>query len=180
MRHRIAGKKLNRDSQHRQSLFKNLVSDLIRHGSIVTTPAKAKAVQGMVDGLMTKAKKGGVYSRRLIHTSLNRTELVNKLVDVIAPITKNRVSGFTRVTKLSPRMGDNAAQVRLEWVDKAEAPKIEKSSTAKTTPKKSPVKKAEAPKTAPAATLKPPSKEPKKPVTTAPKAGMIRQKSGER
>jgi large subunit ribosomal protein L17 len=182
MRHAVAGKKLNRDSQHRRATFKNLIRGLIDHGRIVTTPAKAKAVQGMIDTLVSRAKKGRVVDRRQIDQVLNHTATVNKLVDVIAPATAARQSGFTRTTKLSPRQGDNAPQVRLEWVDQVtpqakEAP--EKKAVSKKVPAKAvkPAKSVKPVKTA----ATPPITRAKQPApSAAPKTGMIRQKSGER
>lgn len=117
MRHQVKGPKLNRDSQHRRSLYKNLVSALIQHGSIETTEVKAKSIKGLMDKLMTKAKKGGVHNRRMIDRILNQTALVNKLVDVMAPKTGKRVSGFTRIIKLGQRRGDDALMARVEFVD---------------------------------------------------------------
>jgi large subunit ribosomal protein L17 len=182
MRHAIAGKKLNRDSQHRRATFKNLIRGLIDHGRIVTTPAKAKAVQGMIDKLVSRAKKGRVNDRRQIDQVLNHTATVNRLVDVIAPATASRQSGFTRLTKLSPRQGDNAPQVSLEWVDQV-TPQTKVAPEKKVPAQKAPAKAATSTK----------SVKPVKPVSTpaiartkqpaptaAPKAGTIRQKSGER
>ena len=116
MRHRVSGKKLNRDIKHRRALFKNLITSLIVHGQITTTETKAKVVQGKVDKLFTKAKKGNLHSRRQIDSVLNNTKLTNKLVDELAPKTK-RVSGYTRITRLGRRSGDNAMLTRLEFVD---------------------------------------------------------------
>jgi large subunit ribosomal protein L17 len=184
MRHAVVGKKLNRDSQHRVSLFKNLVRELIIMAELLPPPPKAKAVQGLIDKLMTKAKKGGVHQRRLIDHMLNQTKLVNKLVDVIAPTTKDRVSGFTRTTKLASRMGDNAPQVSLEWVDQL-APITPEKTDAKVSKKKDAKKVTDKPKSktkvksslaTPPQTLEPKVQS----KTNAPKPGMIRQKSGER
>lgn len=116
MRHRQANTKLNRDVQHRRALIKNLISSLIIHGQITTTEAKAKAIRGQFDKLVTKAKKGSLHHRRQIDSVLNQTKLTNKLVDEIAPQTK-RASGFTRLTRLSRRLGDDTMMVRLELTD---------------------------------------------------------------
>lgn len=123
MRHRVAGKKLKRDHQHRQALFTNLVSGLIEHGSVETTLPKAKAVKGLVDKLMTKAKKGDMVSRRLIAKSLKKRALVNRLVDELAPKTGKRTSGFTRIIRLGARRGDAAMTARISFVDQVIAPK---------------------------------------------------------
>lgn len=117
MKHNVSGRKLNRDSQHRQALFANLVTALIEHGSIETTLEKAKAVQPLVDKLMTKAKKGSLHHRRMIGKVLPKRPVVNRLVDSIAPATGERTSGFTRIIKLGRRRGDNAMMARFEFVD---------------------------------------------------------------
>lgn len=133
MRHRVAGKKLNRSSGHRQALFRNLVSAFIYHERIETTEAKAEAIRGHVEKLITLAKRGlaagdpayGVHARRLAAARLNRwivtpegerVDLVKKLFEEIAPRYQNRPGGYTRITKLGPRKGDGAPMVVLELV----------------------------------------------------------------
>lgn len=117
MRHRVKGHQLNRDVQHRRALYKNLITSLIVNGHIKTTEAKAKAIKGQVDKLMSKAKKGSLHHRRSIDAYLNRRSVVNKLVDEIAPQTGKRKSGFTRIIRLGARPGDNSMMVKLEFVD---------------------------------------------------------------
>lgn len=133
MRHRVAGKKLNRSSGHRRALFRNLVSALIYHERIETTEAKAEAIRGHAEKLITLAKRGraakdpayGVHARRLAAARMNRwvvtpegerVDLVKKLFDEIAPRYQNRPGGYTRITKLGPRKGDAAPMVVLELV----------------------------------------------------------------
>lgn len=141
MRHRISGRKLNRDSQHRQALFTNLVVALIEHGEIKTTLAKAKSVQALMDKLMTKAKGATLADRRNIAKTLNKRALVNRLVDEVAPHSAKRSSGFTRIVRLGVRRGDDAMMVRLSLVDKpavapvAVAPAKEEAKPAKKTEK---------------------------------------------
>jgi large subunit ribosomal protein L17 len=89
---------------------------LIQYGQIKTTLAKARAVQGAFEKMLTKAKVGTVQNRRLIDETLNQREAVNRLVDVIAPTCK-RHGGDTRIVKLGNRRGDDAAMVRLEIID---------------------------------------------------------------
>lgn len=117
MKHKVKGKKLNRDSQSRRALFKNLFRSLIEHQSIKTDLAKAKAIQAQFDTLINRAKKGTLHDRRQIDKVINNRSLVNQLVDVIAPATKNRLSGFTRIVRINKSLGDNAVKVRLELVD---------------------------------------------------------------
>lgn len=149
MRHRVAGKKLNRDSQHRRALSRNLVTSLVLHGSITTTRAKAQVVQPQVDKLVTQAKKGALHSRRMVESFFAKKALANALVDTIAPKTGKRTSGFTRQIPLGRRKGDDAFMVRLEWVDaidgvdanteeivSPEAAKVEQAKPAQKTPEK--------------------------------------------
>lgn len=134
MRHNVYGRKLNRDHNHRKALFRNLIASLVEYGSITTTMAKAKSVQAMADKLMTKAKVGDVHNQRMIGRFLTKRSLVGKMVNEIAPQTKSRTSGFTRIIKGEFRRGDQAEMVQLEWVDKV--------VVAKTEPKAKPIKDA--------------------------------------
>lgn len=123
MRHRVAGRKLGRSMGHRRALFRNLVTELFRHGRIRTTEAKAKAVRPDAEKLITLAKKGlsnedyAVHARRLAAARLNDPEIVKELFDEIAPRFESRPGGYTRILKLGPRQGDGAEMVFLELVD---------------------------------------------------------------
>ncbi len=124
MRHQVAGKRLSRSKGHRIALRKNLMKDLFRHERIKTTKAKAAAVRGGAEKLITLAKKGNeagdakaVHARRLAAARLNDNEIVMKLFDDIAPRYVDRPGGFTRVIKLGPRLGDAAEMVILELVE---------------------------------------------------------------
>lgn len=124
MRHQVAGKRLSRSKGARIALRKNLMKDLFRHERIKTTKAKAAAVRGGAEKLITLAKKGNeageakaVHARRLAAARLNDTEIVKKLFDDIAPRYVDRPGGFTRVIKLGPRLGDAAEMVILELVE---------------------------------------------------------------
>ncbi len=118
MRHKLKGKKLNRNTKQRKALFKNLISALIIHGQIKTTISKAKAIKKLTDKLMIKAKQGTVHSRRQILAFLADKKVAFKLIDEIAPSNAKRQSGFTRFTRLGKRRGDDAMMVRLELIDK--------------------------------------------------------------
>jgi large subunit ribosomal protein L17 len=139
MRHRVAGKKLNRSSGHRRALFRNLVSALIYHERIETTEAKARAVRGQAEKLITLAKRGlaadeedparGVHARRLAAARLNRwvqepdgarVDLLAKLFDDVAPRYVDRPGGYTRMIKLGVRRGDAAPMAVLELVEEGE------------------------------------------------------------
>lgn len=130
MRHRIAGKKLSRHRAHRKTLFKNLINALIIHGEIKTTESKAKAVRRLVDKLITKGKSGTLHARRLIAAFLQEKRVVNRIVDEIAPVFKGRPGGYTRMTRLGHRRGDNTMMVKLELVEKP-AKKEEKKKEVK-------------------------------------------------
>jgi len=152
MRHRIQDKKFNRDSNSRKALFKNLVRSLVEKGSITTTEAKAKEAKRIADKLIGKAKTDSTATRRNLHRFFGRRDVVNTLVDKIAPQFTDRVSGFTRVKKAGVRRGDNTQLAELSLVKQpetigtlknTEAKKevtVEKKKPAKTA-KKAPVKK---------------------------------------
>jgi large subunit ribosomal protein L17 len=141
-RHRIAGRKLNRNRGQRQALFKSLIRSLILEEEIQTTAPKAKAVQRLVDKLVAKGKLGTLHTRRLLSAFLGDKTAVNKLVDEVSPRMKERPSGFTRIIKLGRRRGDDAQIVSLSFVDQAEAkpekvskPKVTKTDKAKVSKK---------------------------------------------
>ena len=117
MRHRRRAKQLSRNTNQRKALFRSLINSLIEHHSLITTQAKAKAIQAKVDKLVTRAKKDSVTSRRLVHSFLQKPTNVKQLFQEIVPATAKRTSGFTKITKLAPRRGDAALMVKLEWVD---------------------------------------------------------------
>jgi large subunit ribosomal protein L17 len=116
MLHHVRGRKLSRSTHHRTSLFKNLVKALIAHGRLVTTKEKAKAIQGMIDRLVSQAKKGPVVGSRLVAKVIVDKKLTARLVGTIAPLFSDRPGGFTRIIPLGPRRADTANMVRLEWV----------------------------------------------------------------
>ncbi len=127
MRHRVAGKKLNRSVGQRTALRRNLVTELFRHGHITTTRAKAEAIRGQAEKLITTAKHGlngeredparGVHARRLAAARLNDRQMVTKLFGEIAPRYMERPGGYTRMLKLGQRKGDAAPMVLLELVN---------------------------------------------------------------
>ena len=118
MRHRVAGRKLQRTSAHRAALFRNMAAALIKHEQITTTLAKAKELRPYTEKLVTLAKKGGLSNRRLAHARLlDDTQLV-KLFDVIAPRYADRAGGYTRVIKAGIRASDAAAMAIIEFIDR--------------------------------------------------------------
>ncbi|OGG04071.1 50S ribosomal protein L17 [Candidatus Gottesmanbacteria bacterium RBG_16_37_8] len=123
MRHKVFGKKLNRDIKERKALFRSLISSLIVYGRIKTTYAKAKAIGSLVEKLVTKAKDGSRSQVNQIASFLNRKEPVKKLVEEIAPRFKDKMGGFIRLIRLGRRQGDNADVVLMEWTVKEEPKK---------------------------------------------------------
>ncbi|OGD55422.1 50S ribosomal protein L17 [Candidatus Beckwithbacteria bacterium RIFCSPLOWO2_02_FULL_47_23] len=132
MRHRLAGRKLGRNTHERRSLFRNLIRSLILTERIKTTVAKAKTIRPLVDKLMTQAKQGTLAGRRRVLAALVDRPVVDKLVKELAPRTGKRTSGFTRIQRLGRRLGDNSLMAIIEWVDKkVEAPAAAKAKAGK-------------------------------------------------
>lgn len=118
MNKRVFGTKLSRERSSRELLFVSLIENLIFHGRIKTTKAKAKAVVGLVDRLVTLAKKDTLASKRQVLKRLkNNKEISTILWTDVAKTFANRPSGFTRTIPLIARKGDLADMVRLEWTD---------------------------------------------------------------
>jgi large subunit ribosomal protein L17 len=142
MRHRVVGKKLNRDKDHRQALLKNLASALILNGKIETSVVKAKFVKPFVEKLITKAKDNSFNSIRLIRSRLGNEDALRKLIAEVAPEYKERNGGYTRIKKLGIiRKGDNSEMAMIELVTetkpakevKEESKKVAKPKTKKET-----------------------------------------------
>jgi large subunit ribosomal protein L17 len=128
MRHRKDGFKLGRLTQHRWAMFRNLLVALFRHERITTTEAKAKAVRGLAEHMVTLAKRENLHARRQVLSMVPDAEVVGTLFDTIAARFSDRTGGYTRIIKLGPRPGDNAPMVLLELVDRAENGKERKGS----------------------------------------------------
>ena len=123
MRHRVAGRRLGRTSEHRLALRRNMVASLFEHETIATTIQKAKEVKPFAEKLITLAKRGlnkdaagQVHARRIAASRLYGKPVVSKLFDEIAPLYQDRAGGFTRMVKLGRRRGDNAEMALLELV----------------------------------------------------------------
>jgi large subunit ribosomal protein L17 len=124
MRHKIAGKKLSRGKDERAALRRILIKQLFEHERIRTTRAKAEAIRGQAEKMITLAKRGNkaegenaVHIKRLAIARLGDKEIVGKLFDDIAPRFENRQGGYTRMIKMGPRYGDSAEMVLLELVE---------------------------------------------------------------
>jgi large subunit ribosomal protein L17 len=117
MPHRIAGRKLSRPHAHRLAMLGNLAVSVIRYEKVRTTEAKAKEVRGLIDGMITLAKRGDLHARRqLVSRMPHEPLIVEKLMGEIAEKYADRTSGYTRIVKLGPRQGDAALMVQIELV----------------------------------------------------------------
>jgi len=117
MRHQKKGRKLGVDPSHRKAMLRNLSANLIEHKRIKTTDARAKELRTFIEPLITKAKKGDLNSIRQIAKKIPRKEIVNKLVNDIAPTFSSRNGGYTRIIKLGFRDNDRASVSLIEFVD---------------------------------------------------------------
>lgn len=115
MRHQVFGKKLNRDIKERKALFKSLILALISYGRIKTSLAKAKAIQRLVDKMVTKVKDGSDNTMRQVSSFLTSREAVSKLVKEIAPRFAKITGGYSRLRRTGQRRGDATEEVILEW-----------------------------------------------------------------
>ncbi len=116
MRHKIAGRKLARSSGYRRALHRNLVTALLGYEKITTTEAKAKEVRGLAEKMITLGKEGDLHSRRQALSFIIDKKVAEKVFAELAPRYAERPGGYTRITKLGPRLGDRAAMVQLELV----------------------------------------------------------------
>jgi len=122
MRHRKDGFKLGRRTAHRWALFRNLLTDLFRHERITTTEAKAKAIRGLADHMITLAKRENLHARRQVLAMVPDAEVVRKMFDTVAARYADRNGGYTRIIHAGVRAGDGAPTVLLELVDRPESP----------------------------------------------------------
>ncbi len=130
MRHRVAGRKLSRHTQHRELMFRNMLVSLLQYERIRTTLAKGKELRNWADRIITLGKKGTLHARRQAFALLRNEGVVKKLFDEIAPKFKDREGGYTRVYKLGWRQGDGAPLSLVELVTFSH-PEEKKKSTIK-------------------------------------------------
>ncbi len=123
MRHRRSGRKFNRTASHRQAMFSNMAAALVKHEQIVTTLPKAKDLRGVVEALITLAKRGDLHARRVVASRLRDEAMVAKLFETLGPRYQDRPGGYTRVLKAGFRYGDNAPLAVIELVDRDETAK---------------------------------------------------------
>lgn len=117
MRHRKVGRQLNRNSSHRQAMFRNMMVSLFQHEQIKTTVAKAKELRRFAEPLITLAKEPSVANKRAAFAKLRDRDIVAKLFDEIGERMKDRPGGYTRILKCGNRPGDNAPMAYIQLVD---------------------------------------------------------------
>jgi large subunit ribosomal protein L17 len=118
MRHRQSGRKLNRNSAHRQAMFKNMAASLVQHEVITTTLPKAKELRRVAEPLITMAKNDSVHKRRLAFARLRDRSAVSKLFNELGPRYRDRPGGYLRILKTGFRAGDKAPMALVELVDR--------------------------------------------------------------
>ena len=121
MRHRHSGRQLNRNSSHRQAMFRNMASSIVSHEIIKTTLPKAKELRRVVEPLITLAKTDSVANRRLAFARTRDNAVVAKLFNELGPRYESRPGGYTRIIKCGFRTGDKAPMAYIELVDRPAA-----------------------------------------------------------
>src|SRR5947207_6060516 len=150
------GARLGGSPSHQRLIVSNLATALFEHGRITTTEAKARVLRPVAEKLITKAKRGDLHNRREVLKTVRDKSVVHELFTEIAPRFAERPGGYTRITKIGPRKGDNAPMAVIELVTEVYEPKA--TQAAKKTAKKSAAKKSAA-KKAPAAAEETPAEE---------------------
>jgi len=137
MRHGMANKKLNRTSEHRKALLKNMLNSLIKYEQIKTTLPKAKFLKPQADKIITLGKKDTLHNTKMLISQLQDTKSANKVKKTLSKRYEKRSGGYTRIIKAGFRYGDNAPMAIIEFVDRdIEAKKVDKK-------KKDPAKESE-------------------------------------
>ena len=163
-RHGYQGRKLGRELGPRRALLRGLVTSLILYERITTTEAKAKEMRSKVDRIISRARRGTLADRRFAVSEFTSPLAVSKLFEETREVYKDRTSGFTRITKLGPRVGDAAPMVVVELVDYNPIRKKKDEPVAEVTVEKAP--EAETKDVKPAA---------KKPATRKPRTPKVKQ-----
>jgi len=147
MRHGMANKKLNRTSEHRKALLKNMLNSLIKYEQIKTTLPKAKFLKPQADKIITLGKKNTLHNTKMLISQLQDTESANKVRKTLSKRYEKRIGGYTRIIKAGFRYGDNAPMAIIEFVDRdvqAKKKKKKKKDPAKEVEKKEDKKAATA------------------------------------
>ena len=127
MRHGMVNKKLNRTSEHRKALLKNMLNSLIKYEQIKTTLPKAKFLKPQADKIITLGKKDTLHNTKILVSQLQDTKSANKVMKTLSKRYEKRSGGYTRIIKAGFRYGDNAPMAIIEFVDRdIEAKKIDK------------------------------------------------------
>src|SRR6476660_4225762 len=142
------GARLGGSPAHQKLIVANLATSLFEHGRITTTEAKARVLRPVAEKLITKAKKGDLHNRRQVLATIRDKGVVHSLFEEIAPRFAERPGGYTRITKIGPRKGDNAPMAVIELVTEEYTPQ-DRTTPAKKTAKRAGAKKAAAKKAAP-------------------------------
>ena len=146
MRHKFGYKKLNRTSEHRKALIKNMLNSLIKYEQITTTLPKAKVLKPQADKIITLGKKDNLQNTRTLISKLQDESSAFKVKKTLSKRYESRKGGYTRIIKAGFRYGDNAPMAVIEFVDRdIEAKKVDKKKTEKN---KSEEKKTDTPKVA--------------------------------
>lgn len=117
MRHKVAGSKFNRTANQRKALLRGLVSSLFEHQRIETTLAKAKAIRGIAEELVTFSKRGDLHSKRMVMSYIPNRTVVAKLFSDIAPRFADRNGGYLRIVQTRQRVNDRAPMAIIEFID---------------------------------------------------------------
>ncbi|HET6411985.1 MAG TPA: 50S ribosomal protein L17 [Anaeromyxobacter sp.] len=131
MKHRIVGRRLDRTTEHRTAMLKNLATSLFRHERIVTTTPKAKELKRFAEKVITLARKGTAHARRQAHVEIRDVEVLNKLFETLGPRFASRPGGYTRLVRVGRRAGDNAELAIIELVERTEVEEPEEAGEAK-------------------------------------------------
>ena len=118
MRHRFANRKLNRTSEHRKALFKNMLNSLIKYEQITTTLPKAKELKPKIDKVITLGKKSNLSSKKDLFSQLQSKVSVDKLIKILSQRYEKRKGGYSRVIRAGFRYGDDAPMAVIELVDR--------------------------------------------------------------
>src|SRR6266566_12578 len=144
MRHKNAHRKLSRNTSHRRAMLRNLVTDFLDHGRLMTTLPKAKEVRPLAEKMITLGKRDNLHARRQLHAFLLREAVAKKVFDTIAPRFADRNGGYSRIIKLGNRKGDGADLAIIELLgSELEVKKAERAEQIKEREAKRPKKEKE-------------------------------------
>ena len=136
MRHKIEYRKLNRTSEHRKALFKNMLNSLIKYEQITTTLPKAKELKPQIDKVITLGKKNNLQSKKSLFSELQSQASVEKLLKILSQRYEKRKGGYSRVIRAGYRYGDDAPMAVIELVDRdIQAKKVDIKKKSETSPK---------------------------------------------